>query len=300
MAPSGPKRTRFWFCSALNSHWYFCKESDWLQNVARRSLIRRSWWCLLLTRLRDAAPTLPLGPDLRTQKLPLTAPRTYALHSSSSTSQRHFPAQGWGHRPASLSPGRGRPLLAQECGTFSTKPRVPLPSAGFPRFPNEAGSSGVYPGAQDWRTCTRPCVSESRSTSPAWKDLSLPRTPPSTLPTSHPRRFCFNERLATGSSGPSHEPALGPLADDLLFAPFPLLPVDSRGTQVTTAGPLGTVIKGQGWQGMGKLSANLTCLTNAISRHTGGTGRSGAHLATPHTRPPTPDLLCLVLLAWCS
>lgn len=51
-APSGPKRTRFWFCSALNSHWYFCEERDLPQNVAQRSSIQRGWWSLLLTRLR--------------------------------------------------------------------------------------------------------------------------------------------------------------------------------------------------------------------------------------------------------
>lgn len=177
LAPSGPKRTRFWFCSALNSHWYFCEERDLPQNVAQRSSIQRGWWSLLLTRLRGqrgsgrrrprfqpgpadlprgpesavvrlwasgvchpqertgqgidhlATPNVVHGrfhlgigkrcrnsgpaPDRRTQNLPLTTPRVYAPYSPRSTSQRNFPAQGCGCRPASSSPGRERPLLAQ-------------------------------------------------------------------------------------------------------------------------------------------------------------------------------------------
>lgn len=38
----------------------------------------------------------------------------------------------------------------------------------------------------------------------------------------------WGNRPVTSFSRIIHEPALGPLADDLLLAPFPLLPVESR------------------------------------------------------------------------
>lgn len=99
---------------------------------------------------------------------------------------------------------------------------VLIPSAGFPSFPSEAGGSGTHPGAQDWRTCTRPCVFERRSTSPAWKGRSLPTTRSLlsrrlVLVTSALMKGsrAWRTRPVTRFSWLSHEPALGPLADDL-------------------------------------------------------------------------------------